>query len=107
MANTPHFVIDKSIVTRWRVSFQAESLNVEEVGSPRIGLEGVEQDWRCFDKSGDLFRFTVCEVSRHNALRIDAGSLVLVVGPSARQNVSSAFTQFERVLTSLGALKRT
>lgn len=106
MGNTPYYIIDKGITDRWKVVFQAESLHVEKIGSPRTGMEGVEQDWRCFDESGDLFRFTVCEVSEHNGLRMEAGSLMLVVGPSARKDASAVFSRFERILAALGARQR-
>ena len=106
MANLPVYILDKSVMPRLRAGVQQLSLDLQEVGEVRNTAEGTEQDWKCCDKSGDLFFFGTCEVNETNGLRLKAGTFCLIPGPGARarkrKEITEAFNHFERALVALG-----
>ena len=82
-------------------------VSLHKTGVLKETAEGKEQGWKCCDNSGDLFSFSVCQVSERNGLGLSAGTFCLVPGPPARgrkrEEVAQAFKRFELLLTSLGA----
>src|SRR5437899_3363135 len=107
MANMPQYKLEKSLLPRLSEAMRAVSLDVQQIGLPKTITEGIEQQWRCGDESGDLFIFGTCEVNENNAVGLKSGAVHLAIGPPAqkraRKDVSEAFNRFERALISLGA----
>jgi hypothetical protein len=81
-------------------------LSLLKMGDLRNTTEGIEQDWKCCDGSGELFSFSTCEVNEDNGLRLKAGTFCLIPGPGARdrkrKEVAEAYKCFERALAGLG-----
>ncbi|MFO1511487.1 MAG: hypothetical protein U1F83_01000 [Verrucomicrobiota bacterium] len=103
MATIPQYVLEKNLTLQLSDAMREVSLDVRQVGPLRTLAEGTEQSWKCSDESGDLFSFTTCQVTANNALGLKAGTICLMVGPRARNDVSDAFQRFERTLAALGA----
>jgi hypothetical protein len=102
--NIPQFVLDEHMLANLRTTLKKELLEIKEMGFPVEHVEGKEQNWICFDNSGDLFSFSICEVNEKNAIGLKAASLVLITGPCARKNTVPSFKRFKQTLISLGAL---
>ena len=83
-------------------AMKSVELSLLKVGDLRNTTEGTEQDWKCCDKSGDLFFFNTCEVNEGNGLRLKTGTFCLIPGPGARgrnrKEVAEAYKCFERAL---------
>jgi len=109
MAKIDKYVLAQGSGSHWKSAIERESLLVQEAGFPKTSSEGVEQEWKCSDGSGELFAFGTCIVNEKNALGLEAGALFLVIGPPARnrsrQEVSEACKLFERALFNTGAQK--
>jgi hypothetical protein len=88
------------------IAMKALGLNLLKVGDLRNTTEGIEQDWKCSDNSGDLFFFNTCEVNEDNGLRLKAGTFCIIPGPGSRgrkrKERAEAYKSFERALAALG-----
>jgi hypothetical protein len=102
----PVYIWDESLMPQLVAAMKQSELDLHKVGDPRNTAEATEQDWKCCDKSGDLFFFGTSEVNETNGLRLKPGTSRLVPGPSARgrnrKEVAEAYKCFESALAGLG-----
>jgi len=94
------------VIPQLQVVLKGLSLQLHKSGSPRNQMDGIEQDWKCCDDCGDLFFFSICQVTEKNVIGLPAGGFYFSMGPSARgrkpSDCSAAFKQFQRELILLG-----
>jgi len=102
----PVYIWDESLTPQLIAAMKEAELHLHKVGNSRDTAEGTEQDWKCCDKSGDLFFFSTGELNETNGLRLKAGTFCLIPGPGARgrnrKEVAEAYKCFERALAALG-----
>lgn len=109
MANIPVYTISQSTMSQLSLAMQAAGLHLQSIGTPRANAEGTEQNWKCWDATGDLFFFGTAELKDKNGLRLKTGTLCLIGGPGAQgrqsEQINAAFAVFEVTLLGLGAQK--
>src|SRR4051812_17281817 len=109
MARLHIYILDKDLMPQLRVAMQKMSLDLEEMGALKRTTEADEQQWKCCDKTGDIFYFSACEASGGNGLGLKVGTFFLIEGPGARnrkrKEIAAAFEHFEQALDAMGAEK--
>lgn len=103
----PVYISDKAVMPQLTAAMEEFGLSLLKMGDLRDTSEGIEQDWRCCDNSGDLFFVSTSEASENNSLGLEPGTFCIIPGPRAqgrtRKETTEAFDCFRRALAAAGA----
>ena len=110
MGALPEFTLDKRLTPHLSRTMREVGLDFRPVAPPKMTPDGVEEIWMCSDSSGQLFSFSLVELSDQNVFGLKGGTMYLQFGPREksapkrkRKEVAQAFERLERALVELGA----
>ena len=111
LMNLRIYRLEQDVVGKLAVELRRHALEIVALDAFKA-IEGqTEQNWKCFDKTGDLFFFSigyaVLLVKTVAGSKVQETHFCLMMGPAApqraRKDVQASVTIFDRLLLQLGA----